>query len=202
MTRKETPRCSPSQTKRSSAAPMRHFASAPAQARIAGSAPPMRRRRRPIPPAIGEANAWLMTIRRAPSACSREKTAPFGSRPIDSPLRLTIRLRPKSSMCGVVRTAVGDRDMASFVHPSTSAFAVSKGRRGEARPDVSNRVATPVGVRSIACVADDGVKTRTPVRRRSNALKLTAPPLQTPGGKAGQSDRRATAGASLRSRMG
>ena len=84
-----------------------------------GSAPPMRRRRRPIPPAIGDANAWLMTIRRAPSACSREKTAPFGSRLIDSPVRLTIRLRPKSSMCGVVRTAVGDPDMASFVHPSS-----------------------------------------------------------------------------------
>ena len=107
-------------------------ASAPAQARIAGSAPPMRSRRRPIPPAIGEANAWLMTIRRAPSACSREKTAPFGSRPIDSPLGLTIRSRPKSSTCGVVRTSVGDPDMASFVHPSAFAFALSKRRRGEA----------------------------------------------------------------------
>jgi hypothetical protein len=49
---------------------------------------------------------------------------------------LTIRLRPKSSICGVVRTAVGDPDMASFVHPSTSEFAVSKGWRSEASPAI------------------------------------------------------------------
>jgi hypothetical protein len=36
-------------------------------------------------------------------------------------------------MCGVGRTAVGDLDMASFVHPSISEFAISKGWRGEAR---------------------------------------------------------------------
>ena len=39
---------------------MRHAASAPTQGRIVGSAPPMRRDRRPIPPAIGEACTWLI----------------------------------------------------------------------------------------------------------------------------------------------
>ena len=157
-TRQRTPRSSPSQTKRSSATPMRRDASAPAQARTAGSAPPIRSRRRPIPPAIGDANAWLMTIRRAPSACSREKTEPFGSRPIDRPLRLTMRLRPRSSRRGVVRIAVGDPDMASCVHPSPSEFAVARGWSGEARPAISNRVATPIGDPSIACIVEDGVK--------------------------------------------
>jgi hypothetical protein len=36
-------------------------------------------------------------------------------------------------MCGVGRTVVGDPDIASFVHPLISEFAVSKGWRGEAR---------------------------------------------------------------------
>ena len=40
------------------------------------------------------------------------------------------------------------------------------------------------------------------VRRRPKAPRLTAPLLQAPGGKAGQSDRRATAGASYHEAAG
>ena len=97
----------------------------------------MRTRRRPIPPAIGEANAWLITIRRPPSACSSEKTAPFGSRPIDRPRRLAIRSSPKSSTCGVVRTAVGEPGMASS---STPRLSRSSSPRRATKRDLQMRI--------------------------------------------------------------
>ena len=67
-----------------------------------------------MPSAMGEASVWLIMIVRPASACSMAKIAPLGSRLIESPARLAIRVRPRSSWRGVVRISV-DKGTAIFL---------------------------------------------------------------------------------------
>jgi hypothetical protein len=46
--------------------------------------------------------------------------------------------------------------MASFVHPSTSEFAVSKEWSGEARPAISNQAATPAASHPLHALSTKG----------------------------------------------